>query len=743
MASNPSLILPDVEAEGVSSADPRSRENLLAVLDDTPLAELLLADVVAARLDRMLRHTELGELGLRSFVSKREEVENWILRTPNCGRRSVLELRAYVCAHTYRALTNAGLSVEDARTAAEALLCSQAPTEQPNGEPPEGVALQDLIGWHLDRMKPRSREILTRRFGFKGAPKQTLAEIGADLSVTRERIRQIEAQELRRIRQICTRHPLDEHLEHERERCINELFGDRTHVTYGEVDTFARRLAGHISLAVEVSGREPTAWLMSGCHQGVRGCLRPGADADLLRETAGELTARLGDSPLPRTLFSLAEDIDPELAVAAASVELGWHLSAGYVFRRRPGRRATRTVWLHALLVAVGRPIAITELLASYHEAAPTDLCSDRDLLIVMEQAAHMFLEIEEARWTALGPGGEIPRPTSEDLDANAPTDDEEIDDGTVATALERALRARGPTRISILIDDALDILPSGRSPRSVGPTLLMNPSRFIRALPGVWALLSQILSEEDLAKAEAVDFLLNPTQARTYALARHAGEAWGCYPLWTPTAEMRLCRWARRHGDADLISSLLAVASIESWPTDIEDKAVWLKAKEHGARFELCFDPRPTIVYLSPERALAVALALVDQGTIGWITVNRVLRYQACAHIAAGVLDTLSRMGITIPQSGRHAWQLPHRPGPRLHEWIERLSGVIHRKGLVDWQDADLAEFSEQLLVGSLVGNSPVVAEDEMDELEALMAEHRRQVRTRFLQERLEEDDD
>jgi RNA polymerase nonessential primary-like sigma factor len=66
--------------------------------------------------------------------------------------------------------------------------------------------LQNQIGEWLDELNDKQREVVERRFGLRGREVSTLEEVGADIGVTRERVRQIQVEALKRLRVILEKH---------------------------------------------------------------------------------------------------------------------------------------------------------------------------------------------------------------------------------------------------------------------------------------------------------------------------------------------------------------------------------------------------------------------------------------------------------------------------------------------------------------------------------------------------------
>jgi RNA polymerase primary sigma factor len=73
--------------------------------------------------------------------------------------------------------------------------------------------LKDQVGSVLDTLTPREQRVLRLRFGLDDGRSRTLEEVGKEFKVTRERIRQIEAKALRKLRHPTRSRRLKDYLE--------------------------------------------------------------------------------------------------------------------------------------------------------------------------------------------------------------------------------------------------------------------------------------------------------------------------------------------------------------------------------------------------------------------------------------------------------------------------------------------------------------------------------------------------
>lgn len=81
----------------------------------------------------------------------------------------------------------------------EDTLAAEEPEER--GEAFDRAALQMRCAEMMPELPERERQVIEWRFGLRGQPAHTLAEIGKKLGVSRERVRQIEREALQRLRQ--------------------------------------------------------------------------------------------------------------------------------------------------------------------------------------------------------------------------------------------------------------------------------------------------------------------------------------------------------------------------------------------------------------------------------------------------------------------------------------------------------------------------------------------------------------
>ncbi|PSW04720.1 RNA polymerase sigma factor RpoS [Photobacterium lipolyticum] len=65
-----------------------------------------------------------------------------------------------------------------------------------------------IVSW-LQELNPKQREVLARRFGLLGYEASTLEDVGREIGLTRERVRQIQVEGLRRLRDMLTHQGLN------------------------------------------------------------------------------------------------------------------------------------------------------------------------------------------------------------------------------------------------------------------------------------------------------------------------------------------------------------------------------------------------------------------------------------------------------------------------------------------------------------------------------------------------------
>jgi RNA polymerase primary sigma factor len=79
--------------------------------------------------------------------------------------------------------------------------------EDERSESPDGAtalaARSVELSAAIERLNPRMKHVVLRRFGLDGKPPQTLEEVGHDLGITRERVRQLETRALRELRAVA------------------------------------------------------------------------------------------------------------------------------------------------------------------------------------------------------------------------------------------------------------------------------------------------------------------------------------------------------------------------------------------------------------------------------------------------------------------------------------------------------------------------------------------------------------
>mgnify|MGYP006092925385 FL=1 len=80
-------------------------------------------------------------------------------------------------------------------------------SEDPSDELQNGDIQNNLSNW-IEELPEKQREVLSRRFGLRGYEPSTLEDVGREIGLTRERVRQIQVEALKRLREVFEKHGL-------------------------------------------------------------------------------------------------------------------------------------------------------------------------------------------------------------------------------------------------------------------------------------------------------------------------------------------------------------------------------------------------------------------------------------------------------------------------------------------------------------------------------------------------------
>jgi RNA polymerase nonessential primary-like sigma factor len=73
----------------------------------------------------------------------------------------------------------------------------------------EDENLVEVLNEWLEHLPDKQREVLVRRFGLLNHEEETLEQVGSEIGLTRERVRQIQVDALRRLGDVSRRHGLN------------------------------------------------------------------------------------------------------------------------------------------------------------------------------------------------------------------------------------------------------------------------------------------------------------------------------------------------------------------------------------------------------------------------------------------------------------------------------------------------------------------------------------------------------
>lgn len=700
----PSRVSPVVGA----TSGPPIHEEAGAAIDDRMKAVSIEAALqfhgTSARLGRAIIGARLGDVSLADHLVDPGMLRRRLEDCRGIGRTTVNE--AYLRIDEFLLAAERGdpgvLAIldPDASSAAEEASVdgpSGTHSAQSDGDPdqsrtlrdvrPAGEKLRDLVS----RLSEREQFVLSRRYGLDGHPAMTLQEIAEDRHVTRERIRQIEAKALRRLRLPANQTLLAEILRRDRSAIWSRLAEDHELLTSLMMKARRSLLDPWHVLVIDLVHEGLDGWLESVARPIDAGWLKQGVDESAFRASLEKLGETAQARRLPAPIASLDDPgLDATSIEAAVAGTDALSVFEGYLCEGRAGLQARRTIRLHALAGSHldGQLFDIATLAAMYRDRHPDDDVAPRMFQMQMEEAPHLFCRLYDSLWFVL------PQRHIAHIDSSMPWEIARplrpaFERGTIGHRLAEFLDFGPRSHLelrSAIVDDT-----QGRvAESSVGAILLTNPC-FRRVAPGIFDVCVPGGSYEDGGRVNTA--FLNSRHARFYCHARYGGAPIDWYPAWGAQLELWLVRWARLQADDELLRSLLYVVEPSVWPAPPDEIAYWTHLKETEAAWLIGSERRtdPGQRTLDASQLLPTIAQLAYFGWTSWIAVNRTTDVRGDFHASADVLAFLAKAGLVRAPDD---WQKRHVATDLVDSVFTRACREMHEQGALDWNAGVLSDF-------------------------------------------------
>jgi hypothetical protein len=670
-------------------------ENIL----ETSIVDVISAVDISTRLRNLLKRPDIIGIKIRDFLKNPESVRAEILAAKNSGRKTTAEAIEIISAYLERIRCasdeSAVLNSEDILNSI-AKLDPQASTHAELAvEPPIPSSPRERIEQVLASLPTNEKQVLTARYGLDGSAPQTLQEIAARVHVTRQRVNQVEAKALRRLRTASTnRAPFSAMLDQDLDNAWSILTAGANVLDDSRLSETKRLLDPVFMLAVDVVHESFMAWISKVACCTDMGWVRTQAEAEQLSRSNSLILKLLKQYATPTPLTTLRDVSGTDVAPFTQTRQNGFEIFEDYLCSGYLGAKAKRTVRMHsiALRSAESGLFDVGWLSKKYRQEFPEDNVASRLFRLQAEENPHLFALLFDNIWLRL------PYQTQVIGGLRAPpfeyddTGDGSFIDGSIGSTLIKYIEDDGPQRMVDLRARVLAAMGDDVSAASISAILASNPC-FRRVAPGIFGLYR---GNAELS-TERLPLLLDERQCRSYCFARYGGAPSNYFPAWGARFEQELAQWAKANAPTELYRSLLAVIEPQSWPTSEATTAYWIKLRSIEGRWEIGAERRIKLGhrFIDAEQFFSVLAHLVVFGWTSWFAVNRTAGSKTDNHDSADVLALLVMAGLVEPTQD---WQSKHEATEFARSIFNQACVERHLSGKLSWSSGVLGSLLSSL---------------------------------------------